>query len=150
MELFDKTNQIKQVKEQISQYVSDCGYRMINKENDWLVFDKDERVICIGISKKDTVTDIELSTTLFDDLGLSIEIMIRFISDENLIREILKKDFIRKVGYKLELVRSIKLKGVSINKEVISSQINSLKKKAKRIKRELEMQLDYLMLVKLN
>lgn len=150
MELFDKTNQIEHVKEQISQYVSDCGYRMINKENDWLVFDKDEQVVCIGISKKDTVTDIELSTTLFDDLGLSIEIMIRFISNENLIREILTKDFIRKVGYKLELVRSIKLKGVSINKELISSKINSLKKKAKRIKRELEMQLDYLMLVKLN
>lgn len=150
MNLFDNTDKMTYMKEQIFRFVSDSGYRVLNRENSCVVFDKDEQVASIAFCNKEANANIELSTTLFDDLGLALGIMMRSIAAENFIRDLLKSDLLRKVGCKLELVRIIKMNNTSLDKHFISSKIRSLNKKAKKLQKELEMQLDYLMLIKLN
>ena len=150
MNLFQEINKVEQLNSQITRLIKENDYRLIAGDKKWIIFDKDEQLVQVVINKKDFEEELILSTILFSDIGTSMEIFIRNIVCERKIREMAKQDQFGRNGYKIEMIRFIKLKGNPLSKDILARQLKSFTKKAKRIKEEVDSLLDYLMFVKLN
>lgn len=150
MNLFQEINKVEQLNSQITRLIKENDYRLITGDKKWIIFDKDEQLVQVVINKKDFEEELILSTIILSDIGTAMEIFICHIVCERKIREMAKQDQFRKNGYKIEMVRFIKLKGNSLSKDILAGQLKSFTKKAKRIKEEIDSLLDYIMFVKLN
>lgn len=150
MNLFQEINKVEQLNSQITRLIKENDYRLITGDKKWIIFDKDEQLVQVVINKKDFEEELILSTIILSDIGTAMEIFIRNIVCERKIREMAKQDQFRRNGYKIEMIRFIKLKGNSLSKDILAGQLKSFTKKAKRIKEEVDSLLDYIMFVKLN
>jgi len=150
MELFQDTNKVEVLDSVIRRVIKDNDYRLISENNKWTIFERDEQLVQVTVIRNGNKEELELCATLFSDIGVGMEIFIRNILLDRKIRLMTKQDQYRRRNCKIELLRKLKLKSDSLNKEKISKQIKMLAKKAKKIKKEADDLLDYTMFIKLN
>ena len=150
MSLFKETNKVKVLDSLIRRVTRDNDYRLISEDNRWTIFDKDKQLVQVLVTKKGNSEEIELSATLFCDIGVGMEIFIRTILLDRKIRLMAKRDQFRRKNCKIELLRILKLKDSTLNKNKVTKQIKMFTNKAKKIKKEADDLLDYTKFIKLN
>lgn len=101
-----------------------------------MLFKRGEQVVRVVINQNGNTEEVQLSVTLFSDIGVGMEIFIRNVLLDRKIRLMTKQDQFRKRNCNIELLRILKLKTNSLKKEKISKQIKMITNKAKRIKKK--------------
>lgn len=150
MNLFKEVNNVEILGSLIDRVTKENGYRLIKGDKKWVLFKRDEQVVRVVINQNGNTEEVQLSVTLFSDIGVGMEIFIRNVLLDRKIRLMTKQDQFRKRNCNIELLRILKLKTNSLKKEKISKQIKMITNKAKRIKKEADDLLDYTMFIKLN
>lgn len=150
MNLFNDSNNKNDFASNISLYARTNGYGLLAKEKHWTLFEKDEIKVHIKFVETNGKKQIEFTTPLFEDISLSLAILIRPICGEKFIRDIAKKDSIGRFGDKILIIRYINFKEEIAMHRVIERNINSILSKAKRLQEEISSLLDYVMFIKLN
>jgi len=150
MSLFKDINKLEVLDSLIRRVTKDNDYRLISEDNQWTIFEKDEQLVQVSITKNGSQEELELCATLFNDIGVGMEIFIRSILLDRRIRLMAKRDQFRRKNCKIELLRILKLNDSSLCKVKVTKQIKMFTKKAKKIKKEADDLLDYTMFIKLN
>lgn len=150
MNLFEDKNIVTDLDKNLKRYAWNNNLRLISKKDKWNLFENDKLKVKIELIEGNKKNKLEFRASLFSEVSYSIEIMLRFICAEKVIRDIAKSDLINSLDGKIDLVRYINHDRGLTTSKILKKNINGIVKRASKLQDEISSKLDFILQIKLN